>query len=240
MDNLCDAESGACEAPRIGDGEAARQHRANDLDVVYIGDPMCSWCWGVSPVVSSLQEFCSDRGIGFSLVVGGLRPGGGDAWTGQFKAFLSDHWKEISEKTGQTFGYKLFEQMQFEYDTEPACRAVVAARSLLPQTDNNKALSRFFASIQKKFYVDSFDPKEASFYRDLCDAHGLHFDRFLKVFEDSATKKETMGEFQINREWGVRAYPSFAVRTPNKVDVIATGFVRFPAIVERIEQAVAK
>ena len=38
--------------------------------LIYVGDPMCSWCWGFAPEIESLAD---DYPI--EVVVGGLRPG---------------------------------------------------------------------------------------------------------------------------------------------------------------------
>jgi putative protein-disulfide isomerase len=40
----------------------------------YFADPMCSWCWGFSPVIETLRDAYRDR-MKIALVLGGLRPG---------------------------------------------------------------------------------------------------------------------------------------------------------------------
>ena len=40
-------------------------------EILYFGDPMCSWCWGFAPVLKSIYEdFKADAPL--SIVVGGL------------------------------------------------------------------------------------------------------------------------------------------------------------------------
>ncbi|HAF94352.1 MAG TPA: disulfide bond formation protein DsbA, partial [Pseudomonas sp.] len=41
--------------------------------LIYVMDPMCSWCWGFAPVMQALAEQAANRGVGLHLVVGGLR-----------------------------------------------------------------------------------------------------------------------------------------------------------------------
>ncbi len=43
--------------------------------LIYVGDPMCSWCWGFAPVKRRIEELCHGRAE-VSLVVGGLEPTG--------------------------------------------------------------------------------------------------------------------------------------------------------------------
>ena len=90
-----------------------------DEEIIYVGDPMCSWCWGLSPQLNALQRYGQQLGIPFSLVMGGLRPGGGEAWNADFKGFLKHHWEEVTQRSGQPFGYGLFDLEDFNYDTEP-------------------------------------------------------------------------------------------------------------------------
>ncbi len=233
--DLCDLETGVCEAPGISAEVGSHKAMKSNLEIIYIGDPMCSWCWGISSVVKQLQSYCDEQGLSFSVVVGGLRPGGGDPWNDQFKKFLRHHWEEINQRTGQAFSFSLFERSHFNYDTEPACRAVVTAGLLLNSTsDNNKTLYSLFADIQKKFYVDNADPGEEEFYRPLCDEYGLSFEEFRRVFRDPETKKRTFEEFQRNRSWGVRGYPSFGLLKDGKFELLATGFTDLEKIKARL------
>lgn len=86
--------------------------------------------------------------------MGGLRAGGVDEWNTDFKNFLKHHWEEVAQRSGQPFGYTLFEKDSFNYDTEPACKAIVTVRAI----DSSKALP-FYELVQHSFYVKNKDPK---------------------------------------------------------------------------------
>ncbi len=64
--------------------------------LIYVGDPMCSWCWGFAPVKRRIEEQCQGRAE-VSLVVGGLRPFTTEPQDDQRKTFLREHWQEIGE-----------------------------------------------------------------------------------------------------------------------------------------------
>ena len=83
--------------------------------------------------VGRLEQAVEVNGIPCRIVLGGLRPGGGEAWNEEFKGFLKHHWEEVTARSGQPFGDKLFSLDHFNYDTEPACRAVVVARGMKPE-----------------------------------------------------------------------------------------------------------
>ncbi len=230
----CDLETGLC-TPAVTPGGPAREVRAPvEEEILYVGDPMCSWCWGLSPALERLQAHARERGIPFSVVVGGLRPGGGDPWTPAFKAFLRHHWEEIGERAGQPFSMKLLERQRFNYDTEPSCRAVVVARELLRERGAEDRLYPFFSAIQRKFFAESADPTEVSFYETISAEHGIDFATFRKRFESAEARAATAAEFALSRQLGVSAFPTVLLRRREAVRPIAVGFSTAEAMIGAI------
>lgn len=92
----------------------------------------------------------------------------------------------ITQVTGQTFGFSVLDKVEFNYDTEPACRAVVAMGHLLEKRgDSSQVILAFFSAIQKQFYVDGADPKQPEFYRGLCAQFGVAYEDFLQMFSSA-------------------------------------------------------
>ena len=236
MSMECDPVTGACLLPdtQMHRLDAAANDRAQ---VSYIGDPMCSWCWGMSPVIEALALQCAEQGLAFRLVMGGLRAGGGDAWNAGFRSFLRQEWTHIAAQTGQPFGFRLLERSAFSYDTEPACRAVVTARAQFGQTQD--AICReltFFAAIQRKFYVEGDDPKEPSFYRDICRATGIEPEQFETAIASAEAVAATQREFRLARQLGVRGFPTVMLQTATGLHEISVGYVTLSALTERISK----
>ncbi len=228
---FCDPETGVCAAPPLETSRPAPARDSAGWDLVYIGDPMCSWCWGVEPVVRRLPEFCAERGAGFSIVAGGLAPGGGFTWDERFKTFLRNEWRHIQTATGQPFSVDLLERDHFHYDTEPPCRAVVLARSILAGRDeNDRLLAAFFAALQRRFYVDNQDPATLEFYREPAAQIGLDFEAFAARFDGDDARQAVRREFELNRSWWVRGFPSFALRRGDAVEILASGYVDLPKL----------
>ncbi len=228
MNQNCDSETGICQPSKLSSDSLIKKN-INDIELVYVGDPMCSWCWGISPSLVEVRDRFEGL-IPFKIIVGGLRPGGGDPWNDEFKSFLKHHWEDVNERSGQEFRYDIFERDSFNYDTEPACRAIVAARPFV----KNKELE-FFASVQENFYVNNQDPSDIIFYQKICDEFKVDFDAFKVRFNSTEIKKETHQEFQLNREWGVRGYPTLLIIKNNKVEVLANGFFQKDKIIQSIK-----
>lgn len=230
-DPLCDAKTGICEPANLTDSLTIKDTTNSDLTVIYVGDPMCSWCWGISKELKKLKTYQETRGGEFELVLGGLRPGGGDDWDDEFKGFLKHHWEEVNERSGQPFGYDLFKRDSFNYDTEPSCRAVVVAREFIPE----KKLE-FFEAVQQRFYVLNEDPNDTEFYKPLCERFGIDYLEFKKKFLSLEAKQETNKDFILNRRWGVKGYPSILIKKENQMYLIANGYAKFNDLKERLEE----
>ena len=229
----CDPATGLCTPAALA---PAPKLPAPDstLELIYVGDPMCSWCWGISPELHRLEQAAAANDIPYRIVVGGLRPDDGEVWNEQFRGFLRHHWEEVNERSGQPFGYELFDLAHFQYNTEPSCRAVVAARTM-----DAAVASRFFELTQHHFYVQNRDPKEVAFYRPICLALGLDFERFARLFDSEEIRRETQRDFQLNRSWGVRGYPTVVLAKAGKLYGLATGYSTFEEMWAGVESIVA-
>lgn len=227
---FCDPTTGLCTPAPLGDLPEPTAFR-DDVEIIYVGDPMCSWCWGISPALNQLEDAAAANGIPYRIVLGGLRPGGGEAWDEKFREFLAHHWEEVTERSGQPFGTDLFQRDSFNYDTEPSCRAVVAARTMDPKTEG-----RFFELTQHRFYVLNEDPNETAFYRPICEELGLDFDRFAELFVSDEMKDLTRKDFQLNRSWGVTGYPTVIFRKGDELMAIARGYAEFDQMWQAVEQ----
>jgi putative protein-disulfide isomerase len=237
----CDPVTGACLLPEL----SIYVQQATTLarcgwTVRYVGDPMCSWCWGMSPSVSAVQELCAAEGLEFAITVGGLRAGGGDPWNQQFKKFLRQEWQHIERITGQPFGYSLLDLEHFDYDTEPTCRAIVAFQNLQAEEKFPVGLTfEFFAAVQRKFYVEGEDPKQTSFYQKICTTLKVDFDAFRQLFEAAETQQLVLKEFVKCRQLGVRSFPTLLLEKNGEVTTLVEGFSSPQETLSRLRQVIA-
>src|SRR5437763_586988 len=68
--------------------------------LIYFSDPMCSWCYGFSPVLEDIRRTFG-RALPIRVVMGGLRPGTEQPVTEQAK---QETWRDyaISQRAGVT------------------------------------------------------------------------------------------------------------------------------------------
>lgn len=220
----CDKETGSC---RLDDSFTKNKdtfagiNNSGRINLFYFGDPMCSWCWGGSETFTLLEKLCAEYNFGFNVITGGLRAGGGDAWNEEFRLFLKNEWAHISRVTGKCFSHKLLERDYFDYDTEPACRAVNAAARLV---DPGLVYS-FFKSVQRKFYEEGEDPKNNYFYKTICDEYSIPYNDFIDLFNDEETHSATLAQFRLCRQSGVNSFPTVCFEYNGKLHSFLNGYI---------------
>ena len=171
-------------------------------EIIAVLDPMCSWCWGFEPVLEELQKTLP-KDTKLSLILGGLRSKGDQEWNDTFRSFLKEHWTNVQSQTQQKFNMSFLDKEAFEYDTEPACRAVVVVREL----DDRKQFS-FFTALQKAFYQDAKDISSTDVIKKIVEEEGIEVEVFMNLFESQEMKDKTKSDSYKARSMGANAFPS--------------------------------
>lgn len=189
-----------------------------DTELIYVGDPMCSWCWGIAPELDAVRTGHPE--LSFRVVVGGLRPGEhAQPMTEEMAGFLGHHWEQVSQRSGQPFDTAILDRRDWLYDTELACRAVVAMRMV----DESRAFA-LFKRIQRAFYADGVDVTQPDVYVELAKDVGADVDAFSKALADDRSREATWNDFAIAREWGVTGFPTVIARNGEQGYIVAQGY----------------
>jgi putative protein-disulfide isomerase len=175
-------------------------------ELIFVLDPMCSWCWGFAPIIEQLRVTQSDR-YDFSLVVGGLRTKGEMIWDESSKGYLKGHWEQVAKRTGQPFSDILFEKEDFEYDTYPACKAVVTVRELWGDEKSFEYLHR----LQKAFYVEGRDITKLDVLSKLLEETGEDVKCFQDFYQTLRAELLMQHDFAKARSMGANAFPSVVI-----------------------------
>lgn len=86
---------------------------AYSLELVYVGDPMCSWCWGFAPVVENIDGAFD---IPMRTAVGGLRPDDKAEPIDRIRPMLEHHWSQVAAASGETLRFLSTVQRAFYAD----------------------------------------------------------------------------------------------------------------------------
>jgi putative protein-disulfide isomerase len=209
--------------------ESVRQLPAT---LFYFADPMCSWCWGFSPVISALVGAFPTLPV--SLVLGGLRAGNASPTSATFRDEILQHWHEVQRRTGQNFRFEGALPDGFVYDTEPPCRAVVTTIAL-----NRRAALAYFRSVQKAFYVEQANVTAADVLARLASEYGIEEADFRPHFESQAARARTRRHFDFARDVGVHGFPTVVLGDARGYRLLTNGYQPFDALQPQVEEWLA-
>lgn len=200
----------------------------------YVADPMCSWCWGFTPVLDAVKERFGER-LKIALLLGGLRPYTRDPMSPSQREEILHHWHQVHARSGQPFAFEGAMPPGFVYDTEPASRGVVTVAEL----DPSKTFA-MFKSIQHAFYAEQKDVTQAAVLAELALRLGVPTDVFLQAFESAAAADKTRAHFQKTQQFGVRGFPTLILQQPASYALITAGWQSFQDLLPKIERALAQ
>ncbi|HGM5580261.1 TPA: DsbA family protein [Pseudomonas putida] len=186
--------------------------------LLYVMDPMCSWCWGFAPVAEALIAQAQHAGVQTRLVLGGLRSSS-SALDASTRKYILEHWQAVAEATGQAFRFEGAMPDGFVYDTEPACRALVTAREL--DAERGWALLKL---IQRSFYEQGLDVTRAPQLVDLAEQAGLDRERFSATFSSAETRATTNADFAWVQDLGIAGFPTLLAERNGQLALLTNGY----------------
>jgi len=180
--------------------------------LIYFADPMCSWCYGFSPVIDDIRRAYGNA-LPIRVVMGGLRPGTEEPMTAEARRSVVGHWNHVHEASGLPFDPAVLERDGFIYDTDPAARAVVVARR-----EGEDLAAQYLAAAQRAFYAENRDVTSGEVLGDLAEEFGLDRSAFLEAWGSEAAKAETWRDYAMSQRAGVTGFPTL-VGGPNEQGV---------------------
>ncbi|MFD2516021.1 DsbA family protein [Pontibacter locisalis] len=202
------------------------------IHLIYVMDPMCSWCYGFAPVVKRLVEEHQGN-MQFKMVMGGLRPGTEKPLEPQMKETIKQHWQDVEKITEQPFDYNFFEREDFVYDTEPACQSVVTMRYLAPEKELEMA-----EAVQHAFYAKNNDVTRPEVLASIAYQFGVEEEAFLEKFNSDEIKEKTKQDFTIARHLQATAFPSLYLLNGTSIHLISRGYRPYDGMKAHLERVI--
>lgn len=195
----------------------------------YFADPMCSWCYGFSPVLDAIKDAYADD-IKVALVMGGLRPGSSELISDKLRNEILHHWHAVHARSGQLFKFEGAMPPGFIYDTEPASRAVVAVGDINP-----KQVLRYFAAVQTAFYLQQKNVTREEILIELAGQFDIDADSFKMTFNSAQVKNTTLAHFQKTQAFGVRGFPTVILQNKVGYTPLTSGYRPFSELKEKLD-----
>lgn len=208
------------------------------FQLLYITDPMDPWSYGFTPEINRIKKEYREV-LDFRIVYGGIRTQNEQVLDEPSKDDIAHQWHQVNARTGQEFNYALFQQDGFVYNSEPACRALVAVRQLEPEQE-----FAAFQALQEAFFLQTLDFTDPSKVAALLAELGIGEEKFLLAFGSEDAGEETRQDFAFVAQLGAKKYPSVYLQTDTQVHAISRGYRTFdnmqPIITQLIHQVSIK
>lgn len=196
----------------------------------YFADPMCSWCWGFSPVISEIKKNYASQ-LKIALVMGGLQAGETSPISASSREEIFHHWQQVEELVGQEFSFKNALPKGFIYNTEPACRAVTTVSAI----DATKTFA-YFTAIQSAFYTKNQDVTRTDCLLQLADECRINTEKFLTLFQSEKQQEIVNKNFDFTKKAGITGFPTLILNKPEQLDIITRGYNNYENIAAEIDK----
>lgn len=187
--------------------------------LIYVVDPMCSWCWGFAPAFAAVRDHHRDLDV--HVVAGGLRPGeSAQPLNDSMRSFLSHHWEKVAEVTGQPFDQAGLDRDGWVYDTETADIALVTMRSLNPER-----IVEWVHHLHEAFYAKAIDVTDPDVYPDLVSGFDVDVDAFMLALASDEMRSATWKDFGLARQLGASGFPTVLGLRDGQAVTLTQGYV---------------
>lgn len=204
-------------------------------ELLYIHDPLCGWCYGLSPAINQLQEAFAGQ-IEVSVLCGGMVKGADVEPIAARWDYLQQSLRDVEKTTGVQVGAAfraLGEAGRYRFDSEPPSRAIGTFRQLTQDPGRTVA---FAHAVQTAFFRDGRDLNDSATYDDLLLLFGVAEVEFQRRFTSAEMVRATQQEFAAVGRIGVQGFPTVVLRLGEQGYVLARGYQPFEQLRQGLEQ----
>lgn len=202
--------------------------------LLYIFDPLCTWCYGTSALVQRLAEEFADQ-VSITVLSGGMITGADVGLIGEDWELTWQRAQQVARVTGAEFGAG-FEQLgaagTYRQDSEPPSRALMVFKQLDPLERE----AAFAHAIQRAYFVDGQDLNEPTTYLGLARTFGLDAQEFRRWYDNEASRQATQHEFDVVSRLGVQGFPTLIFAQGSQGYVLARGYQPYEELKAGLEQ----
>lgn len=169
----------------------------------YIYDPMCSWCWGFSPVWEQVKAKLHNQ-LRVVYVLGGLAPETDEPMPMPMRDQLQQTWERIHDLCGVPFNFEFWTRNIPRRSTYPACKACLVAR----EYDRELAM---YKRIQRFYYQEAGNPSLYENLYALAAELELPVQAFRERIHSQSTEEAFRQERMFAESLGAQGYPSLVL-----------------------------
>ncbi|UYN99129.1 MAG: hypothetical protein KIT02_14540 [Devosia sp.] len=211
------------------------------VEVLYITDIYCVWCFGFAGVIDRLASERADE-VSVTVLNGGMIPRDVTlaGMFGRFPDPVGLH-QNVTRMTGSRFGDNYMNELRNMrtssrvLNSSRPTRAIAALRSFGTAGDLEIA-----QKIQRVWYVEGGDLQSTASYAPVAHELGVDFRDFCLRYESVETADEVQSQWDWVGSMGVEGYPAVLTRTgENSFSMLARGYLPYDQLSARVDAALA-
>ncbi|MET4106619.1 DsbA family protein [Hymenobacter sp. UYP22] len=203
-------------------------------EVLYISDPLCAWCYGMSPVIQRVQQEFAGQ-VAVSVLCGGMVTGEQVGPIREEWPLLSGALAQVQQVTGVEFGAgfrALGQEGSYRLNSELPSRAIHAFRQL-----RQDETAQFAHEVQQAYFLHGSDLNNPATYDALVAPYGLGAADFRERIGSREVIRGTILEFAAVGKIGVQGFPTAILRVGSQGYVLARGYQPYATFAAGLEKA---
>lgn len=194
--------------------DSARAHR----EVLYVADPLCTWCWGFAPASRELAAAVEGHAR-LRVLPGGLSLDRTEPLREHEAKGMLAEWQRVHQTTGQPFDFDHPPDTETLFDSGPPCRALALMSQLHPAL----ALA-YLHALQHAFFAERHDLGAPATLCALAADCGADEATFATALAGDAANAAFRTDALLAKQLGLRAFPAVALRGANSYALLTVGY----------------
>lgn len=204
------------------------------MKLIYFASPMCSWCWGFSPVIERILIEYAEY-IKLQLVLTPFRIDSDKPMDKKLRDYVLVQWHKVHEETLQPFDFAFSVPDNFVYNTTLTCHAIKAFTIQKPSNE-----IEYMSEIQKDFYANNSNITSQSVLVGLAEKFDINLETFCNEIVSVKTKVLLQQDFEYCNSFAISAYPSLVCIQDKKTHKISYGYSSFEVCKRKIDSILTK
>lgn len=198
--------------------------------LIYVHDPMCSWCWSFRPVWQAVKQGLNDN-VEIQYLLGGLAADSQTVMPEDMQQSIRRTWQRIQQDVpGTEFNYAFWEKCRPRRSTYPACRAIIACRMQQPSLEQAMLLA-----IQQAYYLNAQNPSDEIVLVNLAEKIGLNVKQFAVDIRSENCQNKLLQEIKHCRDIGVISFPALVLKKSESYVLLDLDYNNSKTILDQIK-----
>ena len=194
------------------------------MKFIFIADPMCSWCYGFTPVMDRILKDYPD--ISIDTCTGKYLPDKKEPISEQRIKFMKIAWETVEERTGQPFNLSFkFIKPEFIFNTHNACIALNAMKLINPELS-----FKYLKQLQYAFFIENSDITDKRIVTELVKFYNIPVKDFSIKLNSKETISATQNSYERTQAFGVKGLPTLLGEKNGNITKLSEGYHEFETL----------